>query len=351
MDPAAPAPVDVPFGELLGAGGDLEPWCPECAGARRVRDPLTDIYRPCSACTPPAGAPFGHPCEVLGNAYHSDAPCGPQHQPAPECVCATLRPGGECGRTRSTRPPTSRRRCSVLNGSRGAGCLGTTPPRCTSLRGRCWPAGGAADRPAVAGRPGGGPGRRGRVRGLGHGRRPQRGRDRGRGPGRRGRERPVRRGAGAGRDPGEDYTGTRARRDEGRTEAGLFGGYLWASATRDLAQAVLQRGPVVVGVPWLSGMSDTGPGGLVQLTGDRHRAGHCLAVVGLTAPRPAGTARPVLRVAELLGRRVRGRRPGLRAPPGPRYPAARRRGGRGAHPVTGGWWLATATATRVGAHP
>jgi hypothetical protein len=75
-------------------------------------------------------------------------------------------------------------------------------------------------------------------------------------------------------------------------EAGLFGGYSWAFGTRDVAQAVLQVGPVIVGVPWLAGMYDTGPGGLVQLEGEDTGAGHCLAVVGLKVRGPQGQLGP-----------------------------------------------------------
>lgn len=93
--------------------------------------------------------------------------------------------------------------------------------------------------------------------------------------------------------PGEDYSGTSVLAGmQAAVEAGLFGGYLWAFGTRDVAQAVLQRGPVVVGVPWLSGMYDTGPGGLVRLAGDDMGVGHCLAVVGIVRKGPQGQDGP-----------------------------------------------------------
>lgn len=93
--------------------------------------------------------------------------------------------------------------------------------------------------------------------------------------------------------PGSDYSGTSVLAGlQAGVERGLFGGYLWCFGTRDIAQAVTQRGPVVVGVPWLSGMYDTGPGGLVQLTGDDTGAGHCLAIVGLLLRGPQGQPGP-----------------------------------------------------------
>jgi len=93
--------------------------------------------------------------------------------------------------------------------------------------------------------------------------------------------------------PGEAYSGTSVLAGmKAAVEAGLFGGYLWAFGTRDVAQAVLQRGPVVIGVPWLSGMYDTGPGGLVTLTGNATGQGHCLAVVGMRRTGPQGQPGP-----------------------------------------------------------
>jgi Papain family cysteine protease len=93
--------------------------------------------------------------------------------------------------------------------------------------------------------------------------------------------------------PGEAYSGTSVLAGmKAGVEAGLFGGYLWAFGTRDVAQAVLQRGPVVIGVPWLSGMYETGPGGVVKLDGEDQGVGHCLAVVGMRRTGPAGEPGP-----------------------------------------------------------
>jgi hypothetical protein len=92
--------------------------------------------------------------------------------------------------------------------------------------------------------------------------------------------------------PGENYTGTSVLAGmQAAVEAGYFGGYLWAFGTRDIAQAVLQVGPVIIGIPWCSGMYDTGPGGLVQVAGDVV-GGHCLAVVGIRLKGPQGQPGP-----------------------------------------------------------
>jgi hypothetical protein len=94
--------------------------------------------------------------------------------------------------------------------------------------------------------------------------------------------------------PGEDYDGTSVTGGmRAVVEEHLAGGYLWSFGTRDIAQTLLhRRGAVIVGVPWLSGMYDTGPGGLVALAGDDQGLGHCLAIVGLKLKGPQGQPGP-----------------------------------------------------------
>jgi hypothetical protein len=130
--------------------------------------------------------------------------------------------------------------------------------------------------------------------------------------------------------PGEAYTGTSVLAGlKAATEEQLIGGYLWCFGTRDVAQAVLQRGPVVVGVPWLSGMYDTGPGGLVQVTGTDTGAGHCLAVVGIRLKGPQGQPGPYFVWQNSWGAVLRRRRARLHPPPRPGRAAPR--GGGGGH--------------------
>jgi hypothetical protein len=89
--------------------------------------------------------------------------------------------------------------------------------------------------------------------------------------------------------PGESYTGTSVLGGmKAGLERGLWGGYLWAFGTKDIAQALLQRhGPVVIGIPWYDGLYETGPRGVVRL-GGALVGGHCLAVVGLQLTGPNG---------------------------------------------------------------
>lgn len=81
--------------------------------------------------------------------------------------------------------------------------------------------------------------------------------------------------------PGVEYPGTSvlALMKAGQ-HMGLWGSYVWAFGTKDIAQALLQVGPVVVGIPWLSGMSAPGPDGIVTVAGDPI-GGHALCLFGI----------------------------------------------------------------------
>jgi len=70
-------------------------------------------------------------------------------------------------------------------------------------------------------------------------------------------------------------------------EAGLWDSYLWAFGTRDIAQALLQVGPVVIGIPWSTGLEDPDPSGVIKPSGSP-AGGHALALVGILASRPGG---------------------------------------------------------------
>jgi hypothetical protein len=65
-------------------------------------------------------------------------------------------------------------------------------------------------------------------------------------------------------------------------EEGWWDRYLWAlGGTRDIAQALLQlRAPVVVGVPWTTGLEEPDRHGVIRPTGTP-AGGHALCVIGL----------------------------------------------------------------------
>lgn len=85
--------------------------------------------------------------------------------------------------------------------------------------------------------------------------------------------------------PGEDYDGSSvlAAMKVGR-QLGMWAGYRWAFGITDVQQAILQLGPVIIGVPWHSGMYDA-PGGVLTVTGDLV-GGHCLLVIGYDPKAP-----------------------------------------------------------------
>lgn len=93
--------------------------------------------------------------------------------------------------------------------------------------------------------------------------------------------------------PGESYSGTSVLAGMAAgVEAGLWQRYLWSFGTRDIAATLMSRTPVIVGIPWLSGMYETAAGGRVEVAGDDTGAGHCLVIVGLKLTGPQGQPGP-----------------------------------------------------------
>jgi hypothetical protein len=100
--------------------------------------------------------------------------------------------------------------------------------------------------------------------------------------------------------PGADYSGTSvlAGMLAGR-EAGLWDEFLWAFGTRDIAQSLLQVGPVVIGIPWLEGMYSPGRGGVLRVQG-AEVGGHAMALVGMRLSR-AGQPGPFFAAQQSWG--------------------------------------------------
>lgn len=79
---------------------------------------------------------------------------------------------------------------------------------------------------------------------------------------------------------GEAYSGTsvdaglQAVREEGHIES-----WRWMYTPEQVRDAVIALGPVVIGVNWYSGMYDTRPSGLVDISGSIV-GGHCLTIIG-----------------------------------------------------------------------
>jgi hypothetical protein len=80
--------------------------------------------------------------------------------------------------------------------------------------------------------------------------------------------------------PGDNYDGTSVLAGAKMVQGwGWMGGYAWAYDVGDVIDAVISTGPVVLGIPWLSGMYSTSPGGMVHLDGGVV-GGHCIIVTG-----------------------------------------------------------------------
>lgn len=67
-------------------------------------------------------------------------------------------------------------------------------------------------------------------------------------------------------------------------ECGWLRSYRWAFTLQDTLAAVAYHGPVVIGVPWLTGMMEPDSGGVIHATG-QVEGGHCTLVVGVNVKR------------------------------------------------------------------
>jgi hypothetical protein len=79
---------------------------------------------------------------------------------------------------------------------------------------------------------------------------------------------------------GEDYEGTSVLAGAKIVkEEGFIDSYRWCFSIDDVRDAVISEGPVVIGIPWFSGMYETGPNGLVRLSG-KNVGGHAITITG-----------------------------------------------------------------------
>lgn len=80
-------------------------------------------------------------------------------------------------------------------------------------------------------------------------------------------------------EPGEDYEGTSVLAGaKAMTQFGLLKEYRWALSIDDVINAIIHRGPVVLGIEWHQQMYDA-PGGVLTLGGPVV-GGHCITAVG-----------------------------------------------------------------------
>ena len=87
---------------------------------------------------------------------------------------------------------------------------------------------------------------------------------------------------------GEDYDGTSTNAGmKLARELGLITSWRWAFGVEELKLAILEEGPVVIGVWWFESMYETDPSGLVVVDGEIV-GGHCLLVNGYADRRKVG---------------------------------------------------------------
>jgi hypothetical protein len=80
--------------------------------------------------------------------------------------------------------------------------------------------------------------------------------------------------------PGEAYSGTSVLAGmKVGVERGVWDGYRWAFGIQDVVQALLQLGPVVIGIDWYDSMYETKPDGEVVVSGNLV-GGHCILLTG-----------------------------------------------------------------------
>lgn len=80
--------------------------------------------------------------------------------------------------------------------------------------------------------------------------------------------------------PGDDYEGTSVLAGAKAVQAeGYIDSYRWAFTIDDVLDALIELGPVVLGIPWFESMYETRPGGLVEVDG-RLVGGHCITLTG-----------------------------------------------------------------------
>ena len=82
--------------------------------------------------------------------------------------------------------------------------------------------------------------------------------------------------------PGEEYSGTSVLAGAKTMKTlGFVTAYAWAFNVDDIVNSIIAKGPVVLGIPWHSGMYKA-PGGVLKVSGKKV-GGHCIVAVGFKA--------------------------------------------------------------------
>ncbi len=102
--------------------------------------------------------------------------------------------------------------------------------------------------------------------------------------------------------PGEDYEGTSVLAGA-KVMQGLrtIESYSWAFSVDDVIDALIQKGPVVLGINWYDGMYEA-PNGILSVTGD-HVGGHCILAIGYTKSSAKFNGDPSITLQNSWGKR------------------------------------------------
>lgn len=100
--------------------------------------------------------------------------------------------------------------------------------------------------------------------------------------------------------PGENYEGTSVLAGaKVMVNNYSITSYSWAFSIDDVIDALIQKGPVVLGINWYEGMYEA-PNGILKVTGD-HVGGHCLLAIGYTAKSKAFNGKPSITLQNSWG--------------------------------------------------
>ena len=87
---------------------------------------------------------------------------------------------------------------------------------------------------------------------------------------------------------GENYEGTSVLAGaKAMQELGLIKEYRWCFSIEDVIDAILTKGPVILGIYWYDGMYDA-PNGILDVTG-QVVGGHCITAVGFKLAKDSAT--------------------------------------------------------------
>lgn len=88
--------------------------------------------------------------------------------------------------------------------------------------------------------------------------------------------------------PGEDYSGTSVLAGaKVIKEEGLIESYRWCFSVEEIRDAVINEGPVVLGIPWYESMYNTTRDGLVTIAGPQV-GGHAILITGYSPVKTIG---------------------------------------------------------------